>query len=75
MAFKFLRVKFGSLPAYSTACRYAIKPKVYSLFEYDDDLGDRMSAGRALDFSPWRRRRRACFCGKSCFLEMDVCEI
>jgi len=74
MAFKFLWVDFGSLPAYLTACRYAIKPMVYSLFEHDHALQGRMSAGRAPDFDPRRRRRRV-FCGKSCFLEMDVCEI
>jgi len=58
MAFKFLRVDFGSLPAYLTACRYAIKPMVYSLFEHDHASQGRMSAGRVPDFDPWLRRRR-----------------
>jgi hypothetical protein len=39
---RFLRVKSGAWPARLTACRYAIKPLVYSLFEYDDDLVSRV---------------------------------
>jgi hypothetical protein len=33
------------LPAYLTACRYAIKPLVYSLFEDVDDFDGRLARG------------------------------
>jgi len=65
---RFLRIKFGFSPAYLAACRYAIKPRVYSLFEDDDDLESRGLQSGACLFAVRRRRRRA-FCAKSCLRE------
>jgi hypothetical protein len=72
---RFLRVKFGFLPAFSTACRYAIKPLVYSLFEDDDDLESRVvQGGRAFSLPGLPRScvlRQIVLVRKTAFAEFD----